>query len=336
MVLMISKRLRSSQAIVLVLLWIASPAWSDGGPMSTQNHFPLFMIFLSPRPTPAAVPTKGALQMRAAVDYSRVSFYQSSNQWDVFEDMEMTVVDLSLKYGLTSRVALRLDVPLVSMNSGFLDHYVNDYHEALGVPTIGSDNVFNYMVSKEGQVWIQGESGLVQLTDITVSGQWQILRPASSSGWSASLLASLKLPTGEVQNGYGSGRMDVGLFAPAQWLGTAWSFYLMPGVILPSDPQTHGVTVSARTSLSFFAGSVYAFNERWQGLLQVNYFSSPLEVTGIPKIDDGACEMTLGARYLTSKQWSCELAFVEDLLTTAAPDFTVHLGVIWTWQGTEK
>ncbi|MDA8141129.1 MAG: DUF3187 family protein [Desulfobacteraceae bacterium] len=329
---MIVKTIRHGRVVALFLLWIASPAWTDVGPISTQNHFPLFMLFLTPRPTNAMIPAQGEFEMRAALNYSRISMYDHSDQWSVAQDMEMTVVDLCLKYGLASRVALRLDIPIVSMNSGFLDRYVNGYHESIDVPTYGPDNVFAYRVRKEGQLWIEGESGVFKMTDITLSGQWQWLRPASSSGWSGSVLTSLKLPTGEVENGYGSGRLDWGLFAPTQWSGAAWSFYLMPGVIWPGNPDSPGPSIGARTSVSFFAGAAYQYCEKWQWLLQGNFFSSPLEKTGISKIDDGAFEMTLGARYAASTKLSWELALSEDLFTIAAPDFTVHLGLVWTWR----
>ena len=124
--------------------------------------------------------------------------------------------------------------------------------------------------------------------------------------------------------------MDAGLFLPTQWDGRKWSFFLMPGYIWHSDPETQGADVSARGSYSMFGGIGFASSDRMKWFVQINYSSSPIEDTGISIIDDGAVELSLGFRRILNKNWHVEFAFCEDIFTRSAPDFNVHLGLVWS------
>lgn len=323
---------RAGWIAVWMVIGLNCSVWAAQGPLPTQIRFPLHLLFLTPRPVSAELPPKGSLELGVSLDFSRVNLYQASERWTINQDMEMTVAEISLGYAVTKRTAVRLILPVASMNSGFLDHFVNEYHEMLGIHSVVPDNLFAYEASKDGQVWLKGASGRVELADVTLSAQWEWLPSVSHDGFCSSLMASVKLPTGSPRRGYGSGRTDIGFFLPSQWSGRQWSFYLMPGYIWPSDPDTDNVKVGARQSMSLFAGTSYAYNERWQWLLQFDYFESLLEHTGIEAIDDGALEMTFGLRYRTGGNWAYEVGFSEDIFTIAAPDFTVHMGVVWLWR----
>jgi hypothetical protein len=320
---------------IWVLLGSVPSVSADRDPLSVPNRFPLHLIFLSPRPTSAQPPSPGEFKAGLAIDYSSVYLDQHSDQWDFLMDMETTVVDLSLAYGLTEHLGVRLDVPLVSMNAGVLDGFLEGYHDALGVSNYGREdrprNSFAYQMSKGGQSWVEGESGEFRWADITLSAQWGLWPETSVRRWQSSLLVSVKAPTGDPDSGYGSGQWDLGFFLPNQWSLKQWSLYLMPGIIHHGNPETSRADVSARDSISLFAGAGYAYNERWIWLVQFNYFSSPIETTGVSRIDDGAVELALGFQRILNRRWRLEMAFCEDPLTLAAPDFTVHMGVVWSY-----
>lgn len=329
--------MRMAKPLLLIGLLAAllSPrpaAAADRGPLQVQNRFPLHLMFLTPRPVSALTPAAGGMEATLAVDYSSVYVNESSRQWLVLMDMELAVVDMSVAYGLTRRAAIRLDVPLVHMTGGFMDGFLKDYHDALGVGNYGRENrpenSFAYRIDKAGATWLEGDSGGLRLADVTVSGQYALLSPSAGAPVHASLLASLKLPTGDPHQGYGSGRVDAGIFVPAQYQTGPWTIYGMPGLIWHGDPDTLGADVSARASLSVFLGAAYAASRRWQWLAQLNYFSSPLEETGIATLDDGAIELELGLRRILNPDWHIEVAFCEDIFTISAPDFTVHLGLV--------
>ena len=137
-------------------------------------------------------------------------------------------------------------------------------------------------MSKNGLTWLNGDAGELRWADMTVSGQMSLFKLGVSSKWSGTLLASIKLPIGDESLGYGSGRLDAGIFLPTQWDGQKWSLYLMPGYIWHSDPETQGADVSARNSFSMFGGIAYVSSERWRWFVQLNYSSSPIERPASP------------------------------------------------------
>ena len=317
--------------IISVLGALPSARAESIDPLMLQNRFPLHLLFLAPRPTSASLPAAGALRSAVSLDYSSIYFDRHTAQWDYLMDMEAMIADLSFEYAVTSRFALRLDAPLVNMSGGFLDGFLEDYHNALGVPNYGRENrppnSFAYQVGKGGRTWIEGASGGLHLADMTLSAQWNLLANDAARTWHVTLMGSLKLPTGEPDQGFGSGRFDCGAFLPFRWQKGRYALYGMPGIILHSDPETPGVDISARNSYSLLLGAGYAYSPKWTWLVQFNYFSSPIEKTGIDKLDDGALELALGFRRLINDQWRLEAAFGEDPFTLAAPDFTVHIGL---------
>lgn len=319
-----------------VLLASAVNASDDYGPLQTTNRFPLHMLVLTPRPVNADLPKQGVFGATLAVEYSNTYFNFRNEHWDLVFDSEVFVAELSTVYGVTEKVAVRLDVPMVSMQGGFLDGFLQNYHDLIGVPNYDREdrpkNEFAYRATKDGQLWVQGESGGLQVSDVRLSIQYA-MPSMTLDGYrlGSSVMATVKVPTGDVDSGLGSGQYDFGMFLPVKWTGDRWSIYLMPGFIWIDDPQTSGVRVSSRNVSSIFAGAVFEYNEKWRWLAQLNYYSSPFEKTGLEELDGGASELAFGVQRSLSPSLYWEFAFSEDL-TLAVPDFNIRLGMTWRFR----
>lgn len=319
-------------------LWGAAAA-ADHGPLQTTNRFPLHMIVLTPRPVNAALPGRGVLVTTLAMEYSNTFFDFRNDRWDIVADMEMLVGELSMAYGVTEDLAFRMDIPMISMQDGFLDGFLENYHDLLGVGNYGRErrpkNEFSYRAAKEGRLWFQGESFGLRMGEIRASGQLAL--PALRLGGhplTSSVLGTLKIPVGDTDSGVGSGKYDVGFFLPVKWKGDRWAFHVMPGAIWIDDPKTLGAQVSARNSISLLAGAAYDYSHKWRVLAQLNYYSSPFEKTGLDELDSGALELSFGIQRTLSKTLYWEFAFGEDL-TRAVPDFNVRLGMTWRFSSGE-
>jgi hypothetical protein len=314
----------------------AASAGADASPLMIQNRFPLHFLFLTPRPVSAGLPSPETLQAVAALEHSNLYVDESGHQWRVLIDMEVTVLDLSLTYGLSPRAAVRVDIPVVSFTGGFMDQFLAAYHKALGLPNYGREdrpyNDFAYRLEKNGTSWINGEPNSFRLADTTLSAQWRLNRMPWPGKAQSCLLASMKLPTGEPGTGFGSGKADFGIFLPTQWNIDDWRYYFMPGLMYHGDPDTQGADIEARGNFSLFLGAVFAYNDKWSWIGQLNYFSSPIEKTGIAKLDDGAYGLTVGIRRSLHQCWDLELALTEDIFLRAAPDFNVRLGLTWRYR----
>ena len=140
-----------------------------------------------------------------AAEYSNTFFDHQNEHWDVLMDMEILVAEVSLVYSPAERIALRLDLPLVSMGGGFLDGFLENYHDALGVSNYGREkrpkNEYGYQVTKDGLTWVHGEQGTLEIADMVVSTQYDVMKAHGGLNMTGSLMMSLKLPTGDPDRG---------------------------------------------------------------------------------------------------------------------------------------
>lgn len=327
----------SFPVLLTIVVAMAPPcrvARADFGPLQTVNRLPLHLLFLKPRPVSAEMPKRGALDSAFSVAYSNTYFEHRNDRWDVLMDMEMLIAEISIVYGLTSKVAIRLDAPLPMMSRGFMDGFLENYHNLVGVSNYDrenrSKNSFAYRAAKDGRAWFEGREGL-QLADMIVSIQFGLFDGLDNGRTGGALLLRLKLPTGDADTGLGSGKFDAGIYLPLKWHKAQWSVFAMPGATAISDPQTTDAIVLSRNSFSFFGGVGYDFSRRTTGVIQLNYYTSPVEVTGLNELDNGALELALGFHRRIADDWILEFAFCEDL-TLAVPDFNVHIGLRWNYQ----
>ena len=317
---------------VSVLMSIPRSANADYGPLQTVNRFPLHLLFLTPKPVSPDIPRRGEVGAIVSLDYSNTFFDHSSSQWDVLIDTEMAVLGIDVAYGLSSRWAARLDLPIVSMYDGFLDGLLENFHDALSVGNYDRHNRpkndFAYSASKAGHLWFDGRPDRFEPADMTLSAQYNLLQPKLRRPLTSSLLISLKLPTGDESAGFGSGNFDLGFFLPSKWTFGVWTLYAMPGFGFIGDPDIGDLEVAARDVYAMFAGTAYDYSDDWTWLLQVNAYSTPLEFTGIGELDDGAVDLSVGFHYRVAPHWLVEFAFTEDL-TRTAPDFNARAALRW-------
>jgi hypothetical protein len=298
---------------------------SGAGPLEVRNQFPPHLMFLTPVPTGPAPLPQGGLEVDLALDYSSVFFAEHSDRWSLLVDMEMAVVDLGLRYGLTPLVTLGINQPAARMWDGFLDGPLEDYHNAFGFPNYDKDtrpeDEFAYFIRKDGRDWFRSEPGGWHLMDATLGAEWRLLNGVSRD---ISLIYQVQLPTGENESGFGSGSFDHSLGLPTAFAHKKLRVFLTPGVHLPGEPDTIDASIHTRPFGSLLVGAAYAYNENLSLIAQVNGYTSPLEKTDIPKLDDGSLELGLGFHYRLIRGLGLEFAFTEDL-TRAAPDFNLHL-----------
>jgi Protein of unknown function (DUF3187) len=318
----------------VVIAMLATFSRADQGPLPVVNRFPLHLLFLTPRPVSPEIPEVKQIAAALGVEYSSIFFDHHNQRWDVLMDMEMMTLDLSVEYGLAPRLAIRLDAPVVMMNDGFLDGFLANYHDMLGVPNYGREkrpaNTFAYQVSKDGDLWLDGRSGNLMVADATFSLEVELHRPSSKRGLADTLIASMKLPVGDSEKGLGSGAWDYAVYWSVAWYAERWSLYVMPGLAWIGDPDTLGADITARNSASLFVGTAYHYSPKWHWLAQINGYTSPIESTGLSDLDNGSLELDLGFQYRIRDPWTMVFGFGEDL-TRAAPDFTVHLGLMWRY-----
>jgi len=331
-------------AITSFLVLYAIPGLSETvkGPLRTRNQFPPFLMFLSPLPESPVTLSKNELKFSPAVDYSSVFIYEKSGEysgnWDALIDMELTVVDLLVEYGVTKRLTLSVQPLLVSMNKGFLDSFLETYHDTFNFPNYGRENrpkdEFGYSVSYKNKKWFDGKAGGLYIADSLISAKYSVLERSRTLPVNASILYTLKIPLGDSDSGFGSGHFDHGLFLLSQTVVHPVIVYVNAGYIFLSDPDTKGANINVNNIASLFGGFEYSYSENLSLVAQINYFSSPFNNAIFSQFDNGSVELDLGFVYYFSQKTRFEFAFGEDLAESGVPDFNVHLRVSYVFNRT--
>ncbi|MGA1870371.1 MAG: DUF3187 family protein [bacterium] len=311
----------SCLAVLGVFFYCISPSLAslEKGPLHARNHFPPHLMFLKPMPDSPLPAPPHHLKMTLDIDYSSVFLDEHSAEWDVLIDLEMTVVTISLEYGLTEWSSMSLEMPFVSMSDGFLDSFLETYHTTFQFPNYGREkrpkNDFAYSIKKNGQEWFTPEVGDYHSADSILA--FKVHGPSTSFSY------RLKIPTGDEKRGVGSGHSDHGFFLSTKFSLPPLSIYVNPSLILLSDPKTLGPDISVKNIFGLFGGAEYIFNKSWSALSQLNYYTSPFENTHINQLDTDSLEITFGLIYSAGSDMNLEFGFSEDLFK-AAPDFTLH------------
>ena len=302
------------------------------GPLHTQNRYPLYLMFLSPEPDTPKLIDPAHWQISFNLDYTSVYINEQSSDWSVLMDMEMTIATVGLTYGLTSHVNVSLSMPWISMYAGFLDGPLGTYHEIFGFPDYGRPdrpmNEFGYHMTANDEDWVDGQAGGPYLGETVISAKLALAGAESSQGFASSLSAALKIPTGEVERGLGSGRYDQALVLLNRYRLSPLNFYLNPGYVWLSDPDSTDADIQVDDMLTMLLGVEWELFQNLSGVVQFNYMTTPLAHTAIPQLDQDSLELVLGLCFSPSDNVILEVAFSEDL-TRTAPDFTVHGGIRW-------
>ena len=323
----------------IIIIWIAAlisrmtvsaSADSGLGPLQVKNQYPLFLMFLTPVPESAELVQPKKLETGLAIDYSSVYLNSVSNNWQALMDMELMVLQFSAAYGLTSNLTLAANIPLVSMNGGWMDGYLADYHDYFGFPNYGREcrpqNDFGYSIKKDGEQWFDASSGGLHLADSTASVKIGLLDEKDNGHFSLSFKYILKVPLGNEKHGFGSGACDHGFLLLSSINLDSLIVYLNPGYILLSDPAISNPKISVNNIYTLFAGIEYMVTQSWSIITQLNCFTAPLEKTGISWLDQDSIELGLGIAFKAWHRGKLELAFCEDL-TRSAPDFNLHFKI---------
>ena len=307
--------------------WLGAVYGAEMGPLHVRQRYPLYLMFLMPEPDSPRQVEKGSFLASVSTDYTSIYINESNQDWSVLMDMEATVVDLSLTYGVTKQGNVSLTLPWISLNGGFLDGPLEVYHGFFGFPDYGRGEApsdeFGYHVTLDGDAWFDARPGGMQLGESVVTVKWQLTEAGIHKGLGSSLLYALKIPTGDEERGLGSGRFDQGFILLNQYSIAPLVLYLNPGIVFLSDPVTKGAHIQVKDMVTLLAGIEYQVSDTWSWMGQVNFLTSPFHHTGIEQMDRDSLELTLGGVIRVSDQMVFELAFSEDV-TRTAPDFTVH------------
>lgn len=316
------------------LLPASASAEPGRGPLRIRNFYPPHLMFLMPGPAAPWDENAGRWELTPSVAYAASFVNEDSERYATVIDLEMTVLELALTAGLTRNLSFGANATFASMSGGFLDGFLEDFHDAFGLPNYGRDqrpdNEFLYYIRKDGEDWLESEFGGMHPVDPSISLEYRLTDggdPGAGSGrFTAGLAYALKLPLGDADAGFGSGHVDHRISLPMRWVRNPLAFYLVPAYSFLADPDTLGADIRVRNVIGTFLSAEWAFGEEWSALVGLNFYTSPFENTGIRQFDDDSLQLDVGFLWTPRETIRLELSFSEDL-TRPAPDFALRLGV---------
>jgi len=188
-------------AFLAAALLAAAPAVSFEGPLQVRNQFPLFISLDAPYLESAAVQDSATVSL----SYSSVYVTQSSADWTVNMDFEMTELMVRLKKELNERTEVGVDIPFYRVTEGFLDEPLAKFHSALGTGDYGRSarpyNEFLYEVIHQGKPVIKPVVHQSGVGDVRLTAK----RVLHDGGPLVSVQANVEAPTGDAKQGYGNG-----------------------------------------------------------------------------------------------------------------------------------
>ena len=317
--------------LILVTVSTALPAWGvELTPFSVRNLSPPALVKGLPVAEPVRLNQPGQSSVRLGFDIANIA---SNNQRDdelIVLDGETYVATLGLRYGLAEHLQVGFDLPWVWQSKGFLDSFIEDFHDLFGLPNGDRNNMpkdkINYLYSSsDGDDFLLDEEAN-SIGDIRLLAAWQWLDTEQAA---ASLQASIKAPTGDSDKFTGSGGWDISLALSAQrdfplekggaslWggLGGSW---LDDGDVLQSRTENWAA--------SGWLGAGWSPLD-WLGLkLQLDSHSA-LYDSDLKEIGNAALMLTMGGTLGLGEATALDIGVGEDLATSTSPDVVFHLNL---------
>lgn len=296
------------------------------GPLPVRNFQPIQQLVLTMPGDRATVLKPGALDIRVELAETSSIFSERSGANAATVQLETLRSGFFFRYGLTSRVEVGLEVPVLYRYPGFMEGLISGTERATtGVNTARvalKDAGYAFDVSRGGRTLFQGGDGSLGLGDIMLISKYQV-HELSDSYPAVSVRFAVKAPTGDRSRTFGSGEADVGLgLAVDQRVGPRWMLYANVNTVFPTG-RLAGLDL--QPTFSGLAAAEYLLTPAFSLIAQFEYYSSPFHGTGLKLLDRGITEAAGGFNYKLRNNLVWQLYGVEnlDFITGAAADFTL-------------
>jgi hypothetical protein len=290
------------------------------GPFPVRNFQALDQLVLAMPGERAAVLRKGDFDIRLEAANTASIARDQEEQADVTMKFETVRAALFLRYGLTDRLEIGVEVPGYHRYRGFMEEPI------LGVErgTTGisparkalRETAYAFNVTNGGRTLFQG-------------GKYQLLKETSTLP-ALSFRVGVKAPTGDTDQVFGSGHPDAGIgLALDKTFATGWIVYANLNGVFPTG-QIAGLDL--QPVISGLVAVEYLWTENFSITAQFDYYSPPFHGTGTRVLDKGVTESVIGASYriLPGLLWQVYGIENLDFITGSAADFT--LSTVFTYR----
>ncbi|MFQ5693925.1 MAG: DUF3187 family protein [Nitrospinota bacterium] len=304
------------------------------GPLPIRNLQPLHLLFFEFIPERAYTLPKGRLQVQLDITETNTLLDDLEKEPSFKADIEMTRFLWRFQYGLTDKLTLALNAPLVFTHGPFLDAFIDGVERAVdrlrgdrGKET--ADQVQVSLVSG-GITEISLTDGGVGVGDVSLEGKYQFLR---ETFWipAASVRFAVKFPTGDFENLRGSEEFDGAVGLAVQKIWGLWSASVGGGATFPGNPFRSGALDPDPILYGHFSLE-RLITRRWSAVAQLKWTGGLMDLSREPRVrplTDRSVEVHLGGKWAFAEGWLTQFGVVQDISDSAAvdADFTLFITV---------
>ncbi len=306
-------------------------------PFFSANQSPIIQIHALPAIDNAQLLEAGRARYRLISDlasnYTFKTVVTGSTTESLLFDGETLRSTFAYARGVGSGWEWGLQIPYIDHGPGWLDAFIEDWHDTFGLPQGGRDtaprNRFIYQYQRNGITELSLTERSIGIGDLrlTAAKQWQTV----ADGTRLALRGALSLPTGDSDALRGSGAVEVALWATAdrraQWFGYAGKLFGGGGLLLMGDGDV--LADQQRRVAAFASLGAGARVLPWLTLkLQADFHSALYDKSALQQISANAVQLLMGGDFQLTKNIRLELMVSEDLTVHASPDVVFHVGLV--------
>ena len=328
------RALPSIPVVCALLAWAgAGTAVPAGEPFLIQNDQPIGRLFGAPAGDDAVPGGMAGTDLRVALDVANTSIEKERGRDELVLDGETWVLRFAARHVWKNGWRVMVGVPVVSHQGGGTDSFIEEYHDAMGLPDGNRKrrpaDRLEYRFRKNGETIFSQTDSATGLGDVRLAAAAPLARGADGKR-ALDAVAGVELPTGDADRLLGSGSWDFSLGLAACDFATLAKW----------DLELHG----GAGVLALTEGDVLAdFQELFAGYgdlavgwrlanwlvprVQVDFHSPFFADTGQAPLDDWAVDLVCGATVLLPGRFALDLAVAEDVAVNTAPDVVFHVGL---------
>ena len=312
-----------------LLLALPMPA-AHAEMLNDHDSGPLSALFGLPDSSEAArLLPRGGLRWSTVASAASHSIIEAGGGERIALDGETRRVAGNLRFGMTDRIEIGIEVPYVWHESGSLDTLIEGWHDAFGLPNGArsqqpGDNL-ELRYSDNGIDRVNLVRNVNGPGDVRLIGGIRL----GSGEQRYALRIGVKLPTGDSDTLLGSGGTDLSLGIAGEyddWLGLGGlSTFFYASVVRLGEPDLLADRYREFVSqLAFGAG--YPVSERIELRAQLRLRSAIYD-SNLVNLGEPAAALTFGGNIRLGNRWRLSLAVAEDIKVHSAPDVTFQLGL---------
>jgi len=304
-------------------------------PFRTVNQSPLVQIFGIPADSSAIVTKAGHFSISFTQDVASEFTVDRTRNGQITLDGESYRWTLAARYGIGERFETGIDIPYVLYGGGFLDGFIDGWHRTFGFPRGGRDEVprnrLLYSYSKDGTLKLNMDHAGSGIGDISLHAGMKLYDRQNADGHDRlALRASVKLPTGDSGQLYGSGSTDATLSlcgsmnSSTEW-GTLGVFGSVGGLVMTKGnilrDQHNSLAAFGNAGLGWGPADWIAFK------LQLNAHTPLYHGSSLDQLSKSTLMLVTGGTLKLPGNYLLDIGVSEDVVVTTSPDVAFHLGL---------